>query len=109
MCKSGGKPELEPEEGVDASVLVTGRRTSSLDSCGMSIVFIAGARESLLDSWLDVAFRLPTDGSQLRNHQVVRTFEHALFAERERLEMAQVSKVLEHVGDFEDIAGPHLV
>ena len=93
----------------ETGALVAGGGASGLGPRRTSLVLGAGARESLLDSRFDIAFRLPANGGQLRNDEVVGTFQHALFAERERLEMAQVSQMLEDVSDFEDIAGPHLI
>jgi hypothetical protein len=44
---------------------MAGSRSSRLDLCRVSIVLGAGARESLLDSRFDIAFRLTTNSSQL--------------------------------------------
>lgn len=45
--------------------LVASGRSSGLNARGAAVMFGAGARESLLDTRLDIAFRLPTDSSQL--------------------------------------------
>ena len=64
-------------------------------------------RECLVDTRLDVAFRLAADGCQFGNHKVSRTFEHTLFTEREGFEIAQIGQMLENIGNFEDVSGTH--
>ncbi len=48
-----------------------------------------------------------TNGRQFRDDQVPRPLEHPLFAKRQRLHLAEVAKVLEHVGNFKNVAGAH--
>jgi hypothetical protein len=69
---------------------VAGGCTGSLRSRGMSVVLVASAHQGLLDSRLDIAFRLATNRRQLGDYEIMRAFEHALFTERKRLEVAQV-------------------
>lgn len=76
---------------------------------GLAFVFSAGARKGLFDAWFDVAIGLAADGGELRDDEVAGAFEHSLFAETERLEVAEVGEILEHVGDFKDVACSHFV
>lgn len=71
------------------------------------LVFRSRARERLIDTWLDVAFGLATDGGQFRNYEITRPFEHALFAKREWFDLAQIGQMLEDISYLEDVAGTH--
>lgn len=64
-------------------------------------------RECLIDTRLDVAFRLAADRGEFGNHKISRTFEHTLFAEREGFEIAQIGQMLEDIRNFEDVSGTH--
>ena len=68
----------------------------------------ARAGERLFDTRLDVALWLSSRSSKLGDYEVAYPLKHALFAERERLEVAQVGKVLQNVCDLEDVARAHL-
>src|SRR5712692_1327742 len=67
----------------------------------------AGLHQCLIDARFDVALRLPTNGGQLRDDQIPRPLKHALFAKRQRLYLAEVAEMLEHVGNLKDVAGAH--
>jgi hypothetical protein len=68
----------------------------------------AGLHQCLIDAGFDVALWLATNGGQFRDYQVPGPFEHPLLAERQRLNLAEVTKMLEHVGNFKNVAGAHL-
>ena len=76
---------------------------------GTTFVLAASARQGLLDTNFNVALGLPADGCQLRDNKITRALKHPLLAERERLEMAQEREILEHLGDFKNIACTHLL
>ena len=65
---------------------------------GTAFVLVASSCKCLFDARLDVAFGLAADGGKLGDNQIARALKHALLAERERLEVAQVSQILEHIG-----------
>src|SRR5712692_1144202 len=67
----------------------------------------AGLHQCLIDAGFDVALRLATDSGQLRDHQIPRPLKHPLFAERQRLNLAEVTKMLEHAGNCKNVAGAH--
>src|ERR1051325_158856 len=69
----------------------------------------ASLRQRGIDTRLDVAFGLAANCSELRNHQIAGPLKHSLLAKRERLDLAKKTKMLQHFGNFENIAGPHLV
>ena len=69
----------------------------------------ASAHQSLFNARFDIAFGLATDGSQFGDDQIARALQHPLLAKTERLEVAQESQILEHVGDLENVAGAHLL
>jgi len=93
------------------------KRISSVTDCGprgvsanrAPVMLIACPGQSLFDPGLDVAFRLPTNCGQLGNDEISRALEHELLAKRKGLKVAQIGQMLEHVSDFEDISGPHLL
>lgn len=58
---------------------VAGSRPRSACTRRAAIMFRASSRESLFHARLDIAFRLAANGSQLRNNEISRTFEHPLF------------------------------
>src|SRR2546421_159849 len=64
---------------------MTGCGSCCTDPKRTAIVFRAGPIESLCYAWLDIALRLTTNRSQLRNYKVTRAFKHPLLAEREWL------------------------
>ncbi len=76
---------------------------------GAAIMPRTGLCQCGIDAGLDAAFGLPTNSGKFRNYQIAGTLQHSLFAERERLNLAEITKMLEHIGDFEDVAGSHLV
>ena len=47
--------------------------------------------ECLIDARFDIALGLAANCGQLRHHQIARTFEHPLFAEREGFNIAEIS------------------
>lgn len=73
------------------------------------VMLSAGTGDRLIYSRLDVALRLTADCSQFRYNKVTRAFQHSLFAKRERLDVAEIRKVLQYISHFEDIAGAHLL
>src|ERR1700687_1357596 len=81
----------------------------SRPTIGPALVTSASLCQRLIDARLDVAFRLAADGSEFGNHQVAGPLEHPLFAKRKRFDMAEIVKMLEHLGHLKNIAGAHLV
>jgi hypothetical protein len=73
------------------------------------VVFGVGSCECLIDARFDVALWLAAHGCQLRNYKIAGPFKHALFAEREGFNIAQICQVFEHSGNFENVAGAHFV
>lgn len=73
------------------------------------IVLGTGAGQRVFDARSNAALWLAADGGQLGNYQIARALEHALFAKREWLGIAQVGKVLEHISYREDVASAHLL
>src|SRR6185369_17368840 len=71
------------------------------------VVLGVSTRECLIDARFDIALGLAANCGQLRYHQIARTFEHPLFAEREWLDVAEIGQMLEHVGNLEDVASAH--
>jgi hypothetical protein len=87
---------------------VTGCRASGARARRAAIMLAARACEGLFDARLDIAFGLAANGGEFGNDKITGALKHTLLAERERLEMAQVCQVFEHIGDLENIAGAHL-
>jgi hypothetical protein len=83
-------------------------RTGGTRARRAAIMLGARSCEGLFDARLDIAFGLATNGGKFGDNQVTSALKHALLAERERFEMAQVCQVFEHVGDLENIACAHL-
>jgi hypothetical protein len=73
------------------------------------IVLRVSTRECLIDARFDIALGLAANCSQLRHNKIARPFEHTLFAERERFDIAEIGQMLEHVGNREDVASAHFV
>ena len=74
-----------------------------------AIVLGVSTSESLIYARFDIALGLAADCSQLRDDKITRTFEHPLFAERERFSVAQIGQMLEHISHLEDITRPHFL
>ena len=72
-------------------------------------MFRAGTSDGLIYSRLNIAFGLAADGGQFGDNKVARPFQHPLLAERERLEIAQIGQMLEHIGYFKNISGAHFL
>ena len=82
---------------------------SCADAHWTPVMLSAGTGDRLIYSRFDVALRLTADRSQFRYNKITRAFQHSLFAKRERLDIAEIRKVFQHVSHFEDIAGTHLL
>jgi hypothetical protein len=90
-------------------VSVAADRSGNLGASGLTLMPGTGARKRLVNARFDVAFGLATDCSQFGNDKITSSFEHSLFAERKWFEVAEISEMLQDIGDFEDIACSHLL
>jgi hypothetical protein len=66
-------------------------------------------RDGFLDPLFDFQFRQIHDGGKFRDQQETRPVQHPLFAERQRLNSAQVDEILEDFGDVMDRTRPHFL
>ena len=72
-----------------------------------SIMLCAGSRNRLIYSRFDTAFGLAANGGQFRDDEIAGAFEHTLLTKRERLDIAEIGQMLQHVRHFKNIAGTH--
>ena len=70
---------------------MAGSSTCCTGSDWTPVVLGTGACECLVDARIDIALGLATNCGQLGDHQITRTFEHALLAKREWFDIAQIS------------------
>src|SRR4029453_18519881 len=74
-----------------------------------AIMLHPGLGQCLIDARFDVAFRLAANRGEFRDHEITRALKHPLLAKGKWLDLTEIMKMFEHVGDFKNIAGAHLV
>src|SRR5580765_5719764 len=76
---------------------------------GSPFMTAAGLRQRGIDTRFDVAFGLAANCGEFRDDQIAGPLKHPLLAERKRFDLAKKTKMLQHFGNLEDVAGSHLV
>ena len=109
-CKAGamGNLVLRLVAWTEESHSVSGNSSCGSNLGRAPVVLGTGAGQRIFDARSNVALWLAADCGQLGNDQIARALEHALFAKRKGLTMAQIGKMLEHISHFKDVAGAHL-
>jgi hypothetical protein len=74
-----GRGRLPTRNRAGGELLVPGCRPGGARTSWSPVMLGAGTSKRLLNSRLDIAFRLAANGCQFRNHQVPSALEHSLF------------------------------